>query len=276
MEIYDGFTARQVSAPQRRPLSRDMFRRRAEEMLDLITHLRGELGLTEAINVVIDRFVDGEAHPELKRFAEVMALARRQALLQQRLDEDREQLHGGRLDHEARVSVGHHYEMLRHEACRYNHLLRSLIEGCGEYFDRDDLMRWLVSASQGRAQWAKAEITGASSEVALHAALQGLPELRYLRYATLEEDLTGYDFVAEWQGNLLTIDAKTGFYRPLSERKHGHRHLEISVPREAIKDFRVTRRGLDLLRHEVRQALQRNESVHEHGSHVYYRPLSVT
>jgi hypothetical protein len=275
MDIYDGFTAHQVSAPQRLPVSKDMFARRATEILDLIAHLRGELGLTEAINVVLDRFVDGEPHPELKRFAEVIALARRQALIQQRLDEDREQLHHGHLDREARTSVGHHYEMLRHEACRYNHLLRSLIEGCGEYFDREQLTSWLVTASQGRAQWAKSEITGASSEVALHAALQGLPELRFLRYATLEEDLVGYDFVAEFQGSYLTIDAKTGFYRPLSERKHGHRHLEISVPREAVKDFRITRRGLDLLRHEVRQALQRHENVHEHGSHVYYRPVAT-
>jgi hypothetical protein len=271
MKIDDGFSAREESTHSRKPLTRAMFQQRAAEILDLIGHLRHDLGLTEALNVVVDRYVDGEPHPELRRFAEVLGLARRQAVLQHRLDDDREALHHGHLSHDELVSTGHHYEMLRHEACRYNHLLRGLIEGGSEYFTREELMKWLVSASQGRADWAKSQLTGASSEVALHAALQGLPELRYLRYATVEEDLAGYDFVAEWQGNLLTIDAKTGFYQPLSERKHGHRHLEISVPREAVKDFRVTRRGLDLLRHEVRQTLHRGQGIEKHGPHYHYR-----
>jgi len=271
MRIDDGFTARQESASERTPLSHSLFARRAGEILDLIAHLRGDLGLSEALRVVQDRYVDAEPHPELRRFAEVLGLARRQALLQNRLDEDREALHSGQLAHDERVSVGHHYEMLRQEACSYNHLLRAVIESCNQYFSRDELMSWLISASQGRSQWAKAEVTGATSEVALHAALQGLPELRSLRYATLEEDLAGYDFVAEWQGKLLTVDAKTGFYRPLSESKHGHRHLEISVPREATKDFRVTRRGLDLLRHEVRQTLHAEAGVQYHAPHAHYR-----
>jgi hypothetical protein len=239
------------------PLDERIFARRADDILALMATLRAELGLEEAIRVVAERYVDGEAHPELRRLAEVVSYARRQALVQQRLDDDREQLHSGRLNHDERVSVGHHYEMLRHQACEYNHLLRGLIESSGQYFSREQLMDWLVAASQGRVEWAKAEVTGAVSEMVLHAALQGLPELRGLRYATTEEDLVGYDFVAEWGGKLLTVDAKTGFYRPLTERKHGHKHLEISVPRETVKDFRVTRRGLDLLRHEVRQALAR-------------------
>jgi hypothetical protein len=255
MMINDGFTAYQASAQARSPLNHVVFARRADEILDLVTHLRGELGLTEALRVVADRYVDDEPHPELKRFAEVVALARRQAVLQNRLDDDREELHHGNLGHEELVSVGHHYEMLRHEACRYNHMLRGLIETCGTYFSRDDLMRWMTSASQGRAQWAKSEITGSVSEIALHAALQGLPELRGLRYASLEEDLIGYDFVAEWNGRLVTVDAKTGYYPPLSQRKHGHKHLQISVPREVVKEFQVTRKGLDILRREVRQAL---------------------
>lgn len=239
------------------PLDEGIFARRADDILALMATLRTQLGLEEAIRVVAERYVDGEEHPELRRLAEVISYARRQALIQQRLDDDREQLHSGLLEHDERVSVGHHYEMLRHQACEYNHLLRGLIESSGQYFSREDLMGWLVTASQGRAEWATGEVTGAVSEVALHAALQGLPELRGLRYATLEEDLAGYDFVAEWRGKLLTLDAKTGFYRPLTERKHGHKHLEISVPRESIKGFRVTRRGLDLLRTEVKQALGR-------------------
>jgi len=93
-----------------------------------------------------------------------------------------------------------------------------------------------------------------------------------LRYGTVEEDLAGYDFVSNWHGRMVTVDAKTGFYAPLSERKHGHKHLEISVPREAVKDFRVTRRGLDILRHEVRQALYGDGAAHTHGSHHYFRP----
>lgn len=238
-----------------RMLSSQDFVWRADEVLRELNRLRDEHGLDEAIRLVIERYVDAEEHSELKRLAEVIAYARRQALIQQRLDDDRELLHHGRLRHEELVSVGHHYEMLRHQACEYNHLLRSLIEISGHFLTRPLLMDWLVTASQGRAQWAKSEVTGAVSEIALHAALQGLPELRGMRYASVSEDLAGYDFVAKWNGQMVTFDAKTGLYTPLAERKHGHQHLEISVPREAVQDLRVTRRGLDILRREVRQVL---------------------
>ncbi len=236
-------------------VGREALTRRAEEILTIIAHVRGIHGLREAIAVVEERYIDDEPQPELKRLAEVMALARRQALLQQLLDVDREALHHGHLGHEENISTGHHYEMLRHQACTYNHMLRGLIEACGHYFTREELMSWLTSASQGRATWAKGEITGASSEIALHAALVGMPEIRNLRYASVEEDLIGYDFVGEWRGKLLTIDAKTGFYPPLSEIKHGHRHLEIAVPREVVKDLRINHRGLAEVRAEVRLAL---------------------
>lgn len=236
-------------------ISRHALERRAQEIIHEIDRLRGELGMNEAVAVVIERFVELEQQPELRRLGEVLGLARRQALVQEWLDDDREALHHGNLNHEERISKGQHYEMLRHQACQYNHLLRGLIETCGQYFTREELMAWMTSASLGRNVWAKGEITGAVSEIALHAALQGVPEIRGLRYATVEEDLMGYDFVGQWQNKLLTIDAKTGFYRPLSERKHGHRHLEISVPREAVKDLHINHRGLRLLRAEVRQAL---------------------
>lgn len=257
------------------PMNRAIFEHRAGQILELIAQMRKSHGFDEAINTVHERFVDGEGHPELRRFGEVMALARRQAVLQERLDDDREQLHHGNLSHDELVSVGNHYEMMRHQACTYNHLLRGFIESCSQYFSREDLMQWMTSASQGRGQWAKGEVTGAVSEIALHAAMQGMPELRELRYATVEEDLVGYDFVATWQGKLLTVDSKTGFYAPLSERKHGHRHLEVSVPREAIKDFRITRRGLDLLRYEVRKALQTEVGVDVHAAHAPFRRLSA-
>jgi hypothetical protein len=275
MKIPDGFTRDQQAAAARFHLDSGMFSQRANEIVGLIEELRGELGLAEAMNVAIDRFVDDESHPELRRFSEVLILGRRQALLQQQLDEDREELHRGQLGHDELTSLGHHYETLRHEACTYNHLLRSVIESNGQYFSRDDLDRWLTSTSQGRHQWVRGEVTGAVSEIALHAALEGLPELRNLRYATVEEDLAGYDFVATWHGRLLTVDAKTGFYQPLTERKHGHKHLEIAVPREAVKDFRVTRRGLDILRHEVRQALFGDTGAVHHASHHYFRPATA-
>jgi hypothetical protein len=256
MKAIDG--VRHNAAVGAASLARADFVRRAEEILSTITRVREQWGLQEAVRVATEQFVDTEPHMELAQFGRVVALARRQALIQQQLNDDREQLHHGHLDHEELVSLGHHYEMLRREACEYNHELRGLIENFGHYFSREELTDWLVEASQGRRQWTRSEITGAVSEIAMHAALQGLPELRGLRYATLDEDLAGFDFVATWDGQMVTLDAKTGLYQPLAERKHGHMHLEISVPREAVKDFRVTRRGLNLLRHEVRQALGRS------------------
>src|SRR4051812_4406199 len=124
MRLFDGFVASEATAQSRSTLSYAIFDRRAKDILELINQLRTELGLQEAINVAIDRFVDAEEHPELRRFSEALALARRQAVIQQRLDDDREALHHGNLNHDSLVSTGHHYEMLRHEACQYNHLLR--------------------------------------------------------------------------------------------------------------------------------------------------------
>jgi hypothetical protein len=256
MKTMDGVRP-DSSAAVLEPLSRESFEHRSVEILTFVNELRREWGLQEALRTAAEYYVDDEPQPELARLGQVLVRARQQALLQQQLDEDREALHSGRLQHEERVSTGHHYEMLRREACAYNHELRGLIETDGHYFSRDQLTNWLVEASQGRQAWAQGEITGAVSEVAMHAALAGLPELRDLRYATLDEDLAGDDFMAEWHDQLVTVDAKTGLYRPLTERKHGHKHLEISVPREAVAGFWVTRRGLDLLRHEVRQALER-------------------
>jgi hypothetical protein len=247
------------------PTESDAFGRRAAAIMEFVDEHRAELGLNAALTAAAERYVEPETNQELKHFAEVLVSSRRQAMLQELLDDDREQLHHGRLDHEGLTSVGHHYETLRHEACVYNHKLRSVIELSGHHFSREDLMGWLVGVSQGRHEWARGEITGAVSEVALHAALQGMPELAGLRYGTVEEDLAGYDFLAEYQGKLLTVDAKTGRYWPLSERKHGHGHLEVSVPHEAVDGLRVTRRGINGLRSEVRIALGEHAPHTEHG-----------
>jgi hypothetical protein len=245
-------------------ITREMLTSRAEEILQTIAQVRGDSGIKEAVHVAAERFVEDEPRAELKRLGEVVVLARRQALIQQLLDVDREALHHGHLNHDELVSTGYHYEMLRHQACTYNHLLRSFIESFGLHFSRDELMKWLTTASLGRSTWAKGEVTGAVSEIALHAALQGMPEIRDLRYATVAEDLVGYDFVGEWNGELLTVDAKTGRYAPLSETKHGHRHLEISVPREAAKDLRINHGALAMVRREVRQALGQLKPIHHH------------
>lgn len=238
------------------PAQPDEFARLALAIVESIEQHRDEHGLNEAISQAKEDLVDALTNQELKHFGEVVVGARRQAKLQEWLDADRDKLHSGQLDHQERVSVGHQYEALRHEACEYNHHLRSVIELSGHHFDREDLTNWLVDVSQGRHEWAVAEIQGAVSEVALHAALQGVPELAGVRYGSVAEDLAGYDFIAELNGKLLTVDAKTGKYWPLDERKHGHRHLEVSVPHEAVNGFWIKRPAMDRLRTEIRQALQ--------------------
>lgn len=249
------------------PAQPDEFARLAAGIIEHVQNRRDEIGLNEAILEARETLVDPLDNQELKHFGEVVAGARRQARLQEWLDADRDKLHSGRLDHRERVSVGHHYEALRHEACEYNHRLRSVIELSGHHFDRVQLTDWLIDVSQGRHEWAVAEVQGAVSEVALHAALQGVPELVGVRYASVAEDLAGYDFVAEYNGKLLTVDAKTGKYWPLDERKHGHRHLEVSVPHEAENGFWVKRPALERLRTEIRQALH----VPHHVTHSWHQ-----
>src|ERR1700760_3850130 len=117
-----------------RQIEAQEFEKRAQLVLAEIARLREHEGLDEAIRQVMEDYVDGEPHTELQRLAKGLGFARRQALIQQRLDEDREALHHGHLSHEELVSVGHHYEMLRHQACEYNHLLRNMIEVSGQLF----------------------------------------------------------------------------------------------------------------------------------------------
>src|SRR2546428_485078 len=93
-------------------LDAETFHERARLILGLIDDLRGQVGLTEALNTAIERYVNDEPNGELKRLGEVIGYARRQALIQQRLDDDREQLHHGHLSHDELVSTGQHYETL--------------------------------------------------------------------------------------------------------------------------------------------------------------------
>lgn len=250
------------------------FTQRAEAILSQVQKDRAEHGLRAAMEDVAEKFIDMEPHPQLRRLGEVLGLARQQAMVQVGLDADREALHHGNLSHEQNITTGHHYEMLRHAACTYNHLLRGLIESSSEFISRDNLIDWLSAVSGGRKDWAKGEVTGAVSEIALHAALQGLPELKNMRYGSVEEDLMGYDFVGDWQGKVLTVDAKSGLYSPISEIKHGHRHLEISVPHEAVNGLTVNHRGLTLLRREVRQALLGDSGAQMHAPHHYFQLAS--
>jgi hypothetical protein len=177
------------------------------------------------------------------------------ALIQRGLDDDRERLHHEAMSHEQHLEVAQHYDMLRREACTYNHSLRGLIEKYVGEMEQREVVEWLIEASFGARDWALAEVTGAVSEIALHAALADMPELSGVRHATVDEDLAGYDFVADWGGQPLTIDAKTGMYPPLTLRKRGHRHLEISVPRGSVRHLRLTNEGLELLLIAIRQAL---------------------
>src|SRR5437868_1577500 len=119
--MYDeaAYIEKQRAAGTSLPMSHAIFEHRAQEILDLIAEVRKSHGFGEAISAVHERFAVEEVHPELRRFGEVMAFARRQAVLQERLDDDREQLHHGHLSHEELESVGHHYEMMRHQACTY-------------------------------------------------------------------------------------------------------------------------------------------------------------
>jgi hypothetical protein len=246
--------------------------RRADEILVFIESYRVEYGWHQVVALAVEKFVEQETNSDLAALGDLLLKARTSVLVQGQLDSDRAQLHSGRLTHEENLSVSHHYEMLREAACAYNHQLRSFIEAHRESVDRYDLTRWMAAASGGRHQWAEGEITGATSEIALHAALTGMPELDGLRYGVIDEDLHGYDFVATWQGRLVTIDAKTGYYLPLTERKQGHEHLEVSVPRDVVEGFKITRRGLDDLRHDVRVALRAKVGTSAHVAHAHYSP----
>jgi hypothetical protein len=204
------------------------FAQLAERWQEAVQRYRASMPFNEAVMAAREEVVEGQDNPHLAQLGVLLAMARHMALLQGQLDDDRGRLHHSRLGHEALVSLGHHYEALRYEACAYNHQLRAFIDEHVELVSHKQLVGWLGAAAQGRYEWAESEVSGAASEVALHAALSGLPELSEVRYASLEEDLRGFDFMAQWQGQLLTIDAKTGHYPALAQRKHGHRHLEVS------------------------------------------------
>ncbi len=225
--------------------------------LEALAHVHG---MSEAAASIQDTYARGD-DPLMASLAPVLVRSRFQAHNQELLDSERDRLHSGRLTHEERISTGHHYETLRHAACEYNHLLRGFIESHREGITRDELTACLVEASHSHERWTDGEITGAVSEIALHAALMGMPGVSGTRYASLDEDLHGFDFTCEWRGETVTIDAKTGRYPAIVEHLHGHKHLEIYVPRDAMDGFRLTRHGLDSLRREVRIALQQADRL---------------
>jgi hypothetical protein len=243
---------------------------RADDIITTISSGLREHSLRESIDIARENYGDHADDPlDLQDFSRLLLDARKQADIQGRLNDDRAQLHSNDLSHEERLSVGHHYEMLRRSACEYNHELRNFIEMHSHSIDRQELTDWLTRSSQGRHKWAEGEITGAVSEIGVHAALQGMRELRQVRHGSVDEDLHGFDFVANWQGQPITFDAKTGEYPPLSERKGGHLHLEVSVPR--ITGLQVDRQGLDYIRGDVRRALQERAGVDKLASHRHFR-----
>ena len=218
-----------------------------------------------------EKYVEGEADAGLRRVGELVADSRRQAITQRQLDDDREAMHSGRLNQDQFVELHHRFDTLRRDACVYNHMTRVFIDQFAEVVSERELLDWLVGASFGARQWALAVVRGAVSEIALRAALSNMPELSDVRHSTVEEDLVGIDFYATWRGQSLTIDAKSGLYRPLSLHKRGHRHLEISVPREAIRHLRLTDEGESLLHREIRQALGESDSRTRPSRHLGVR-----
>jgi hypothetical protein len=254
----------------RRP--KNEYLNRAELIIDEIQKGLAKHPQNEVIDDLREKYLyKSDDDIELQRLTQVMLRSRQQSDIQDALNADRTRLHDHGLTHEEKISVGAHYEMLRHEACEFNHALRTLMENNGKYFTRDQLTGWIGKASHGHYRWAEGEITGAASEIAVHAALQGLPELKGVRYGTIAEDLAGYDFVCVWMGSLLSVDAKTGHYPPVEEIKHGHRHIEVSVPREIIKGFNVTRKGLAIIRFDIRHALSIEANMAAHNDSHFIR-----
>jgi hypothetical protein len=236
-------------------LSRSQLVDRAEEIVTATDRARTEHGQSEGLTLVWERFVDNEPDADLRRLGELVADARRQAMIQRQLDDDREKMHSGELSRDEFLDVHNHFDTLRRNACVYNHMIRVFIDEYAEVVSERELLDWLIGASFGARHWALAVVRGAVSEIALREALNNMPELSGVRHSTVEEDLIGIDFVAQWQNQPLTIDAKSGLYRPLSLHKRGHRHLEISVPHDAIRKLRLTDEGEKLLHQEIRQAL---------------------
>src|SRR5664279_2832408 len=122
----------------------EAFSTRAGQILDMLGARRGEADWSTVLDEARERYVEAEKNGSLRLLGEVLLRARQMALVQRRLNDDREALHHGHLDHEEHVSVGYHYEMLRREACEYNHLLRGMIETDGRDISRHELIGWLA------------------------------------------------------------------------------------------------------------------------------------
>jgi len=236
-------------------LTRTQIADRVADIARFFEETRRHLSQREILTAAWEKYVEGEQNPELRRLSEIVADARRQVMIQRQLDDDRERLHHERMDHHQHVALAQHYDTLREEACVFNHSLRRFIEGYAGEVNENEVMEWLMIAGFGAREWAESEVIGAVSEIALLTALKDMPELSQVRHATVEEDLHGFDFMAVWRRQPVTIDAKTGLYPPLTLRKRGHRHLEVSVPRQAVRNLRLTPDGLSLLMYEIREAL---------------------
>lgn len=236
-------------------------RQRVEELAEALEAARPQ-GVAESYRLVRAQFSEA-GDSDQNQLTDLLLGAYFAYRQQRQLDEIR----AGRYSADPRYQHLHK-DQLRFALCEYNHQLRDFIGRFENVVSRPELEAWLAEFCGGRPQWAYSMVAGEVSELILYRALQEDPRFTEVRFASVEEDLSGTDIFARTaDGELLEIDVKSGHHFPLIGRRHGGLHLQVSVEHHSWSTFELSPQEARRLRHQIDWAMS-----HRHGYAAYHRP----
>lgn len=264
MSIIENATAARGFAlrPEHTGATLSEMRERVEQLAAAISLARQHGGVAEAYRQVHAEFTEA-SDTDLSQLTELLLRSYQVYRQQRQLDEIR----SGR--YSADPAYEHvHKDQLRYALCEYNHQLRDFIGRFERVVPRPELEAWLAEFCAGRPQWAYSMVAGEVSELILYRALQEDSRFVEVRFADVEEDLSGTDIFARTSdGQLLEIDVKSGHHFPLINRRRGGVHLQVSVEHHSWATY-------DLNPHEARRLRQQLDWAmsHRDSFHAYHRP----
>lgn len=237
-------------------------RQRAEELAAALAANRQHMGVAEAYRQVRVEY-SGEGDGDLAQLTDLLLGAYFAYRQQRQLDEIR----GGHYSADPRYAQAHK-DQLRYALCEFNHQLRTFMGRFERVVPRPELEAWLTEFCGGRPQWAYSMVAGEVSELILYRALEEDRRFSEVRFAGVEEDLSGTDiFARTGDGQLLEIDVKSGHHFPLINRRHGGLHLQVSVEHHSWSTYELSPAEARRLHQQIDWAMN-----HRDSHQAYHRP----
>ncbi len=211
---------------------------------------RQRVNPSEELASLREIYVEDVADERLRRFAVALIDAPIQAQRDATLTKLRQELAANPHDEDKLAKM----RELKYRACEYNHVVRDTILQGRRQFDRPTPTSWMTGATSSRyPRWARDTIAGASAEVALYDALNTMPEMADVAFASTEKDLRGIDIEAQSDGRPIGFDVKFGEKETRrSVRGSGHNQMTHAT----ISDLSLSNWGHQHLVEKIRNAVR--------------------